>query len=237
MVYDIGTVLCRLRTEKKLSQRELAELLREKGVEVTNQAISKWETGTTSPSASQFIALCDILEVTDVVGAFTAKQRGLLSGLNSRGREMAKEYISLLKLSDKYTEKEDKILPIRKLPLYHIAASAGTGQFLDGSDYELTEVGSDVPESANFGVRLAGDSMEPEYHDGDIVWVMTEQSLKSGDTGIFLYDGDAYCKKLDLSDGETRLISLNKKYAPIIVKDTDNFRIFGKVVAQWNTER
>lgn len=237
MVYDIGAVLCRLRNEKKLSQRELAELLREKGVEVTNQAISKWETGTTSPSASQFIALCDILDISDVVGEFTPKQKGLLAGLNSRGREMAKEYISLLKLSDKYTEKEEKILPMRKLPLYHIAASAGTGQFLDGSDYELTEVGGDVPESAAFGVRLAGDSMEPQYHHGDIVWVMTTQSLNSGETGIFLYDDNAYCKKLDLSDGQTRLISINRNYAPITIKDTDSFRIFGKVVAQWNTGR
>ena len=63
MAYDIGNILYRLRTEKKISQRALALLLCEKGVEVTNQAVSKWENGTTQPSAAQFVALCDILGV------------------------------------------------------------------------------------------------------------------------------------------------------------------------------
>ena len=110
-------------------------------------------------------------------------------------------------------------------------------KFLDSSNYELTEVGAEVPESANFGVRLAGDSMEPEYHDGDIVWVMQGQSLNGGEIGVFLYDGDVYCKELDVADGEIRLRSLNPAYAPIRVKDEDAFRIFGKVVARWNTEK
>ncbi|MBQ8830872.1 MAG: helix-turn-helix domain-containing protein [Oscillospiraceae bacterium] len=236
MIYDIGNVLCRLRTEKKISQRELAALLCEKGIEVTNQAVSKWENGTTQPSAVQFIALCDILGVYDVVGEFSGKKGGLLKGLNCSGREMAKEYINLLKLSDKYIEAEEKIIPIRKLPLYHISASAGTGQFLDSSNYELTEVGADVPDNANFGVRLAGDSMEPVYHNGDIVWVMQEQALNHGEVGIFLYDGDVYCKELDLSDGKVKLKSLNRNYDPILIKDDDSFRVFGKVVSRWNTE-
>lgn len=237
MIYDVGSILYRLRTEKKMSQKELAVKLCEKGVEVTNQAVSKWENGTTQPSAVQFIALCDILGVTDVVGEFSGKKGGILSGLNSHGREMAKEYISLLKLSDKYKENEEKILNIRKLPLYHISASAGTGQFLDSSDYELTEVGEDVPNTANFGVRLAGDSMEPEYHDGDIVWVMQEQTLNSGEIGVFLYDGDVYCKVIDLSEGQVKLKSLNNKYSPITVNENDNFRIFGKVVSRWSMGR
>ena len=237
MIYDIGAVLYRLRTEKKISQRELALQLCEKGIEVTNQAISKWENGTTQPSAVQFIALCDILGVQNVVGEFSGKNNGLLSGLNSLGREMAKDYINLLMLSDKYREADEKIIPIRKLPLYHISASAGTGQFLDSSNYELTEVGADVPDNANFGVRLAGDSMEPEYCDGDIVWVMQEQTINSGEIGVFLYDGDVYCKELDLSEGEVKLKSLNKKYAPIVINDSDNFRVFGKVVSRWNMEK
>ena len=237
MAYDIGNILYRLRTEKKISQRALALLLCEKGVEVTNQAVSKWENGTTQPSAAQFVALCDILGVYDVVGEFSGKKSGLLTGLNSRGREMAMEYIDLLRSSDKYSETEEKIIPIRKLPLYHISASAGTGQFLDSSNYELTEVGADVSENANFGVRLSGDSMEPEYHDGDIVWVMQGHTLSSGEIGIFLYDGDVYCKELDLTAGAVRLKSLNPNYTPITVKDEDNFRIFGKVVSRWNTAR
>ena len=236
-MYDVGSVIYRLRTERKLSQKELAGMLCEKGVEVTNQAVSKWENGTTQPGAVQFIVLCDILGVTDVVGTFTNSTRGIFDGLNAKGQEMAKEYINLLKLSDKYKEKAEKVINIRKLPLYNISASAGTGQFLDSGDYELTEVGEDVPENANFGVRLAGDSMEPVYKNGDIVWVMQQQLLNSGEVGIFLYDGDVFCKELDLSGDAAKLRSYNRKYAPIVIKDADSFRCFGKVVAKWNTER
>ncbi len=233
-MHNIGNVICKLRTERKISQRELARLLCEKGFEVTNQAISKWENNITQPSASQFISLCNILGITDVVGVFCGKTTDAFSGLNAYGREMAKEYINLLKLSDKYRDSSEKVIHIRKLPLYNISASAGTGQFLDSSDYELVEVGDEVPQNAHFGVKLAGDSMEPEYHNGDIVWVMQEQVLNNGDIGIFLYDGEVYCKKLEICENSVKLRSLNYRYAPIEVKDTESFKCFGKVVSKWN---
>ena len=34
--------------------------------------------------------------------------------------------------------------------------SAGTGQFLDNDSYEEVEVGAEVPETADFGVRISG---------------------------------------------------------------------------------
>lgn len=82
------------------------------------------------------------------------------------------------------------------LPLYSLAVSAGTGQFLDSEDYDMTEVGPEVPDGANFGVRVAGDSMEPRFHDGQTVWVSQQHSLMTGEIGIFLYDGCAYLKQL-----------------------------------------
>ncbi len=226
-----GTIVQKLRTEAGFSQKELAEKLRERGVNVTNQAISKWETGTTQMSAAQFLAVCGILGVSDFSEFIRTKRVSELSGLNERGREAAREYISLLKLSDKYTAQQNRN-SLRMLPLYNIAASAGTGQFLDGDDYELVEVGDEVPENVTFGVKLAGDSMEPDYHDGDTVWVMRERLLSNGETGLFLYDGSAYCKKLSVSDGKVRLVSLNPSYAPIEVDEERGFRVFGKVVAR-----
>lgn len=90
---------------------------------------------------------------------------------------------------------------LRTLPLYSLAVSAGTGQFLDGEDYEMVEVGQEVPEGSNFGVRVAGDSMEPEFHDGQTVWVRQQRSLMTGDIGIFLYDGSAYLKQARGAEG------------------------------------
>jgi len=230
---NIGSILASLRSEKHLSQKELADRLRDYGFDVTNQAISKWETGTTQPNVSQFLALCAIYEVPDVMALFTGKgSEGILSGLNRRGKERAMEYIRLLRGSEEYRANPSVISlrAARQLPLYRIAASAGTGQFLDSDDYEMVEVGEDVPDSAAFGVRLAGDSMEPDFQNGDIVWVSQQQMVQPGQIGIFLWQGDVFCKRLAVSSGKIRLESLNPAYSPIEVDEDSDYRVFGRVV-------
>ena len=54
MNQTIGQTLTRLRTQQGLSQRELAAQLCAAGVQVSNQAVSKWENDSTQPSARQF---------------------------------------------------------------------------------------------------------------------------------------------------------------------------------------
>ena len=65
MNQTIGQTLTRLRTEQGLSQRELAAQLCAAGVQVSNQAVSKWENDSTQPSARQFLALLRIFGVRD----------------------------------------------------------------------------------------------------------------------------------------------------------------------------
>ena len=66
--------------------------------------------------------------------------------------------------------------------------------------------------------------------DGQIVWVQQQQTIQSGEIGIFLYNGDAYCKKFESNNGGSSLISLNKAYEPIQITEMDELRVFGKVV-------
>ena len=155
-IANIGEILNIRRREMGLSHAELAMLLRGEGIDVTNQAISKWENGSTLPNAKQFLILCRVLEIDDIGGEFLVGGRGgLLAGLDNMGRKKVREYIELLRSSGLY-DAEPEPERCRTLPLYSIAVSAGTGQFLDSEDYEMTEVGPEVPENANFGVRVAG---------------------------------------------------------------------------------
>ena len=108
--------------------------------------------------------------------------------------------------------------------------SAGTGNFLDGTDFEMIEVGDEVPENADFGVKITGDSMEPKYINHQIVWVHQQDSLMHGEIGIFCLNADAFCKKLQDDNDGLFLISLNKKYPPKPVGENDSLTIFGKVV-------
>lgn len=228
-----GEIISLTREEKNISQKELAKLLAIEHVHVTNQAISKWENGSTLPNAIQFLALCKILEITDIYGTFISKQRNTpFDRLNKDGQQKALEYIDLLIRSGLYTIQEPltEIIPIRTLPLYHISVSAGTGQFLDSDHYDMIEVDENVPIHANFGVRISGDSMEPQFSDGQIVWVHQQQTIDDGEIGIFIYNGDAYCKKYKTDCNGVYLISLNQEYAPIQIAENDELRVFGKVV-------
>ncbi len=231
---EFGEIIARRRRELRLSQAELAARLTAAGWPVTNQALSKWEKGATLPNARQFLSLCEALEIEDIRGAFCeGGGEGLLARLNREGRRKALDYIQLLRDSGRYgLPREPEELPARCLPLYSLAVSAGTGQFLDGEDYEMVEVGAEVPEGANFGVRVAGDSMEPEFHDGQTVWVRQQRSLMTGEIGIFLYDGSAYLKKLVALEGSMALRSLNPKYPDIVISPELPLRVLGKVLRQ-----
>lgn len=229
----IGEIIAKSREEKNISQKELAGMLSKEGIQVTNQAVSKWENGSTFPNAVQFLALCKTLHITDIYGTFIDKQyQTPFDALNAEGKKKAEEYIDLLHRSGLYAEEPivPKIVSLRRLPLYHISVSAGTGQFLDSDHYDMIEVGEEVPESANFGVRIAGDSMHPRFIDGQIVWVQQQHTIQNGEIGIFMYNGDAYCKKFEFGANGASLISLNKSYAPIHIAETDELHVFGKVV-------
>ena len=229
-----GEILAQCRKQRGLNQAELAERLTALGCEVSNQAVSKWEKDMTLPSARQFLTLCDVLDIEDIRGEFSEGQAGLLRGLNPEGRRHALDYIQLLRESGRYAVqprlRELRTLPKRSLPLYSLAVSAGTGQFLDGEDYEMVEVGQEVPDGSNFGVRVAGDSMEPRFHNGQIIWVRQQRSLMTGEIGIFLYDGNAYLKQLVAREGRVALHSLNPHYEDIFISDALPLRVLGKVL-------
>jgi len=74
--------------------------------------------------------------------------------------------------------------------------------------------------------------MEPEIQDDSIVWVEERVSINDGDIGIFVLDGEAYCKELCIDHEKRRvlLVSKNKKYKPIILKEHNNLRTIGKVL-------
>ncbi|HEM6020292.1 TPA: helix-turn-helix transcriptional regulator [Streptococcus suis] len=111
---------------------------------------------------------------------------------------------------------------------YDQPASAGTGQYLNDVKVETIELPIEV--DADFVVPIYGDSMEPEYHSGDYVFVKLSVDLSDGDIGVFAYNGEAYIKQLRITDQGAYLHSLNPDYDNIpITADTD-FRTIGEVV-------
>ena len=226
---NLGEKLTALRRRAGLSQKALAERLALYGVTVTNQAVSKWEKGLTQPNADQFLALCRALDAENIGAEFFGRRGGMLRDLNDAGVRKLREYADLLRASGLYAlppeERSERVLP-----LYSLAVSAGTGQFLDSEDFESVIVGADVPDTADYGVRVAGNSMEPRYQDGQTVWVQYRRTLQSGEIGVFLYDGNAYLKQLIVTDAGPRLHSLNPDYSDIPIRSAVELRVLGRVV-------
>lgn len=232
MINNLGEKIANLRIIQGLSQYDIAEKLNAKGISVTNQKVSKWETNYTIPNAIQFIALCEVLNVNDLAGTFgNSSSSSPLSMLNDEGKKKAAEYIELLMASGKYKNDEEKLIPAaRKIKLFDLPVSAGIGEFLDSDGFELIEVGREVPEDADFGVKISGNSMEPQFINGQIVWIHKQDVLNDGEIGIFGFDSKAYCKKLSITTASTKLISLNPDYSPIEIPKGVDLHVFGKVV-------
>ena len=121
-----------------------------------------------------------------------------------------------------------EVLQLYSYDYYDHPASAGTGQYLNDVRVERIELPVDV--DADFVIPIKGDSMEPDYHDGDLVFIQTSVDLTDGVIGVFNYNGDAYIKQLVIDKDQAYLHSLNPAYKDMPITPETDFRIIGEVV-------
>lgn len=137
-------------------------------------------------------------------------------------------------LLERQNEEETKINEVSEViqlygyDYYDHAASAGTGQYLNDVRVERIELPVDV--DADFVIPIKGDSMEPDYHDGDLVFIQTSVDLNDGVIGVFNYNGEAYIKQLVIDEDQAYLHSLNPEYKDMPITPETDFRIIGEVV-------
>lgn len=243
----IGRAIAKARREKRLSLAALSALLCDYGVKTSPPSISKWETGMTIPNAYQFHAVRSALELGDLLGPEWTPE------LDDAGLRKIEEYKSDLIATGRYRPRQ-KFSPAEavryvEMPVSTLAVSAGTGAFLDEDSFEMVSFPEHlIPAGAELGVHVSGDSMEPVYHDGQIVWIQRCETLRAGEVGIFLYDGCGYLKEyreqepeeavrenFTDSDGDVVrkqpvLVSYNRRYDPISVRPENGFAIAGRVL-------
>lgn len=192
---------------------------------VVARTLAAWEGGDREPKVTQAIALAKALGYHEVSELFFDSNA---ARLNKLGLDRLEEYRNLLLRSPQFRENVQPVL--RVLPVYLQPASAGTGQWLDDDVSEEMEVDDSVPANAEFGVRLAGDSMSPRFADGQIVWARKAETAENGEIVLCVLNNQGYCKKLHRDEHGVALLSLNPRYKPIYVSEADEFRIMGCVV-------
>lgn len=137
----------------------------------------------------------------------------------------------LLESQNKEETKENEVseaIQLYSYDYYDHPASAGTGQYLNDVRVERIELPVDI--DADFVIPIKGDSMEPDYHDGDLVFIQTSVDLNNGVIGVFNYNGDAYIKQLVIDKEQAYLHSLNPAYKDMPITPDTDFRIIGEVV-------
>ena len=245
----IGSRIAAARKQRGWNLAVFADTLKQYGVDLSKAAVNKWETGETVPSVYQFLAVCTALDMDDSLSSY---RRDTVPELNAEGLRRVAEYKRDLIASGNYrpAPKKFSFLQYIEMAVASMPAAAGNGNQLDDMEYydTVSFPENQVNPDADVGIRVSGDSMEPVYHDGQVVWVQKCDELRPGEVGIFIYEGNAYIKVYGEQEpdedvleyytdsyGTVRrqpvLISYNSgKYDPIVISPYSPFRIFGKVL-------
>lgn len=118
--------------------------------------------------------------------------------------------------------------------LAYVAAGIPIEAVTDILDYE--EIPDELARGGEyFGLRIKGDSMEPEIMNGDYIIVRKQEDAENGETVVVLINGnEGTCKKIQKGQNSLVLVSNNREYAPMIYtrEEVENLpvRIAGKVV-------
>lgn len=107
--------------------------------------------------------------------------------------------------------------------------SAGCGSIGDDDQYtEINYPDEKVPDGTDFASKITGDSMEPTFFDGDIVFYELTQNLREGDIGVFRKNDENFIKEYR-KDG---LVSHNPAYDVIVPGMDDHIETIGKVLGK-----
>ena len=226
----IGENIKRYRLQNGWTQQELGAK-----IGISKNAIGNYEKGFRSPKkdtmfdlANAFnISIDDLFPPIQNDSSSNASQiQSIYDELNPPRQVKVLNYAKM-QLNEQENEVSEAI-QLYSYDYYDHPASAGTGQYLN--DVRVERIELPVGIDADFVIPIKGDSMEPDYHDGDLVFIQTSVDLNDGVIGVFNYNGDAYIKQLVIDKEQAYLHSLNPAYKDMPITPDTDFRIIGEVV-------
>ena len=234
---DMGKKIEMLRKQRGMTLEELGDK-----VGVGKSTVRKWENGMIANMRRDKIAkIAAALGVTpgNLMGwdtstpekpSFTDKEIEHIKkyrSLDQRGRDTVDfilnveyEHTQQLRMANK---KEGAMI---HYPFAGYLAAAGRWVYMDADDVKDNYVYVKVKDGATFVFGVSGDSMEPEFYNGDLVYVQRTKELEFGDIGIFLIGSEYYIKEY----GPDGLHSKNPNYP--VMPGTPDIQVIGKVIGK-----
>ncbi|MEY8537769.1 S24 family peptidase [Lactococcus muris] len=221
------------RKENGWTMKEFGEKLNK-----SESAISKWIKGVRSPMVEDFDKMVKLFNTDPDILMYGVSEASTtldkITNISSKLKESRQQVVLDTAENELEEQQKENISKIREFiyNYYDNAVSAGTGEYLTDGKPETVTLPVDF--DADFVCPISGDSMEPEYHDGDYVFVKLSYDISDGDIGVFILDGDAYIKELRVDEEGAFLHSLNPQYRDKPITAESNFRIVGEVVGRYN---
>lgn len=228
----LGSSIKEVRKSKKLTQKKLAELTGFK-----QNTISNHENGNRQLDEKDIRIYAQALEVSPQYLFDLAKPSSIeipptTSPIQTIYDQLAPPRQGKVltyagrQLDEQKNEEETKINEVSEvISLYQVevvsetAAACGFnyGFGYDDTDRETIEV-DEQPPRHDIATKVSGDSMQPDYQDGDILYLVDKGlTTYNGDLAVIAYGDRSYFKKIYTENGRLRLVSLNDKYEDIIL--------------------
>ena len=199
--------------------------------------VRDWLKGITYPRIGKIELLANYFNInkSDLIENKTATAQTsdfLLEEITNTARKLSPENKKIVLrtsedlLKEQKNEEETKINEVSEvISLYQVevvsetAAACGFnyGFGYDDTDRETIEV-DEQPPRHDIATKVSGDSMQPDYQDGDILYLVDKGlTTYNGDLAVIAYGDRSYFKKIYTENGRLRLVSLNDKYEDIIL--------------------
>ena len=223
----------------------------------TQQTVGKWENGTNAPTFKDLVKLVELFGDTSdyLLGLSDSPGKYAYPPFNDNKEEYVGEMFKQLdegnqdatvdfienRLDNQHISEEIKENDHRKQIVKQDQRATKRISIYaraDAQGFELSEVPVDclnypVPIPVHdIAFKVVGESLEPSFFDDEVMFVMKDSILRTGDICIVQFNSQYHVMKVSQNreNGDILLNSLNSDEAPITLSEKDDFSIFGKIV-------
>ena len=232
-LHTVGARIRYYRESRGMEQKEIAAQLG-----ITPNAVSNWENGRTRPDLSLLPPLCEILNITlyelygidKPVDRYSDREQLLVAGyraLSDGHRAAVEQMIDSLKSAE--AAARCPALTVLTACSRQLAAGLDANTDFEAEGEPVYLYSSPLIRQADLVFPVSGNSMEPVYHDGDLVLVQRAPecpALHYGEIGAFLIGSSTYIKVY----AEDGLRSLNRQYKTMKFAEDERVTLIGRVL-------
>lgn len=226
----IGENIKQYRLQNGWTQQELGSK-----IGMSKNAIGNYEKGFRSPKKDTMFDLANAFNISidDLFppvqkdsSSNTSQIQSIYDQLEPNGQRKVITYAEKLRDEQekrrkaKINEVSEKVIDLYQVEVVSETAAASGFNYgfgYDDTDRETIEV-DERPPRHDIATKVNGDSMQPNYQDGDILYLVDKGlTTYNGDLAVIAYGDRSYFKKIYTENGRLRLVSLNDKYEDIIL--------------------